>query len=79
MYVMQQLPFDKSTSKTMTSRPIDYDIMHKRLGHPSKDVLRHACKHMRNFPSEVPTPKEDTICPGCTKGKMPNHAFSPDE
>ena len=61
MYVMRQLPFDKSTLKTMTSCPIDYDIMHKRLGHPSKDVLRHACKHTCNFPLEVPTPKEDTI------------------
>ena len=79
MYVMRQLPFDKSALKTMTSRPIDYDIMYKRLGHPSKDVLRHACKHMCNFPLEVPAPQEDTICPGCTKGKMPNRAFSPDK
>ena len=79
MYVMWQLPFDKSTLKTMTSCPIDYDIMHKRLEHPFKDVLRHACKHMHNFPSKIPTPEEDIICPGCTKGKMPNHAFPPDE
>ena len=49
MYVMWQLPFDKSTLKTMTSHPIDYNIMHKRLGHPSKDVLRHACKHIRKI------------------------------
>ena len=76
---MQQLPFDKSALKTMTSHPIDYDIMHKRLGHSSKDVLRHMCKHMHNFPSEVSTPKEDIICPGCTKGKMPNCAFPPDK
>ena len=79
IYVMRQLPFDKSALKTMTSHPIDYDIMYKRLGHPSKDVLRHACKHMCNFPLEVPAPKEDTICLGCTKGKMPNCAFSPDK
>ena len=79
MYIMRQLPFEKSAIKTMTSHPIDYDIMHKRLEHPSKDVLRHAHKHMHNFPPEVPTPKEDTICPGCTKVKMPNHTFSPDE
>ena len=77
--IMWQLPFDKSALKTMTPQPIDYDIMHKRLGHPSKDVLRHARKHTPNFPSEVPTPQEDTICPGCTKGKMPNCAFPPDE
>ena len=53
--------------------------MHKRLGHPSKVVLRHAHKHMCNFPQEVPASKEDTICPGCTKGKMPNCAFTPNE
>ena len=49
---------------------ITYDIMHKQLEHPFKDVLKYACNHMCNFPSSIKFPKEDTICPGCMKGKM---------
>jgi hypothetical protein len=28
---------------------VDYDLMHRRLGHPSKDVLRHAKDHTKGI------------------------------
>ena len=36
------------------------------------------CNHMCNFPFSIEFPKEDTICPGCTKGKMPACTYHPD-
>ena len=79
IYVLQQLPFNKSTLKTMTSHSIDHDIMHKRLGHLSNDVLRHACKHMHNFPLEVSAPKENIMVLAALKAKCliaPFHLMS---
>ena len=54
---------------------ITYDIMHKRLGHPSKDVLKYAHDHICDFPSSIEFLKEDTICPGCIKGKILAHTY----
>ena len=53
---------------------VDYDIMHRRFGHPSKAVLQHAQKHTQRFP-KIHFPTEDCICPGCALGKMSNQAF----
>jgi len=57
---------------------VDYDIMHRRFGHPSKEVLRCAQKHTQHFP-EIHFPTEDCVCPGCALGKMPNQAFPENE
>ena len=42
----------------------DYETMHRRLAHPSKDVLQKARKHLKDFP-EIEFPKEEHLCPGC--------------
>ena len=55
---------------------ITYDIMHKQLRHPSKDVLKHVCNHMHNFPSSIAFPKGGTICPGYMEGKIPTHTVA---
>ena len=55
----------------------DYDTMHRRFGHPSKDVLRHASGNTKNFPSGISFPKNDPICRGCAEGKMPSQSFPP--
>ena len=55
----------------------DYDIWHRHFGHPSKDVLRHAGKHTKNFPRDLSIPKESKLCPGCAQGKMPSKSFPP--
>ena len=53
---------------------IDYEMVHKRLAHPSKDVLQKARKHLKDFP-EIEIPSEEHVCPGCAQGKMTNHPF----
>jgi len=56
-------------------KTIDYDIWHRRLGHPSKDVLRHVSEATGGFP-KVNIPNEDKgICPGCAKGKMTQRTY----
>ena len=55
---------------------IDYEILHRRLVHPSKDVLLKARKHIKDFP-EIEFPLEEHICPGCAQGKMTNRSFPP--
>ena len=57
---------------------LTYDIVHHRLGHPSKDVTHHAHKHTWNFPN-VEIPNTDSIYPGCAMGKLPNRSFPPSE
>jgi len=57
---------------------IDYELLHCRLGHPSKDVLRAVCKHVKDFPSVTILPVEP-VCPGCQLGKQPNHLFAMNE
>jgi len=53
---------------------VDYDIMHQRFRHPSKEVLQCMQKHMQCF-LEIHFPTEDCVCPGCALGKMPNQVF----
>jgi len=56
---------------------VDYDLMHRRLGHPSKDVLRHAKDHTKGFPDGIKIPTNSPICPGCAEGKMPATSHPP--
>ena len=53
---------------------VDYDIMHRRFSHPSKDVLRHASGTTLGFPS-IAFPAEEHICPGCAEGKVTRLVF----
>jgi len=57
---------------------IDYELLHCRLGHPFKDVLRAACKHVKDFPS-MTIPPVEPICPGCQLGKQSNRPFAVNE
>ena len=45
---------------------INFDIMHRRLAHPSKEVLLKSRKHLKDFP-EIEFPTEQHICPGCAQ------------
>jgi hypothetical protein len=56
---------------------VDYDIMHRRFAHPSKDVLRHASGNTQNFPSNMLFPSNDPVCQGCAEGKMTRSSFPP--
>ena len=52
--------------------------MHKRLGHPSKDVMAQLPKQCSGT-SQFDIPKDTPICPGCAKGKMPAAPHPPSE
>ena len=69
-YGIRSIPTIRSNYIASVSK-VDYDIMHRRFGHPSKAVLRHAQKHTQRFP-EIHFPTKDCICPGCALGKMSN-------
>jgi hypothetical protein len=58
--------------KTPYIYKVDYDLMHCCLGHPSKEVLRHAKENTKGFPNgiKIPNTSKD-VCPGCVQGKMP--------
>ena len=52
---------------------INYDLMHQRMGHPSRDVLRQATCHTENFPKDIhflAGSSNQPICRGCAEGKM---------
>lgn len=48
----------------------DYKLWHRRLGHPSDQVLDKLWDNSINFPSKLQIPKDQSICKGCAKGKM---------
>ncbi len=57
----------------------DYELMHKRLGHPSKDVLTNASKCIKGLPKDLEVPFNSPVYPGCAQGKMPVSAHPPSE
>jgi hypothetical protein len=61
-------------AKISTIYMVDYDVWHKRFGHPSKDVLRHA-KELKNFPGDLPFPEHSPLCRGCAEGKLHSKSF----
>src|SRR6266702_2408415 len=58
---------------------VDYDLMHRCLGHPSKEVLRHAKDHTKGFPKGINIPITTGLCPGCAQGKMPAASHPPSD
>jgi len=77
IFGIRSIPIIRSNYIASVSK-VDYDIMHRRFGHPSKEVLQRMQKHMQHFP-EIHFPTEDCVCPGCALGKMPNRAFPESE
>jgi len=53
----------------------DYETWHRRLGHPSDQVLIKFKTKTKNLPSDLFIPKELPICKGCTQGKMRSCSF----
>ena len=51
-----------------------YHLWHLRFGHSSKNVLRHAHKHLKGIPALQDPPTKDT-CKGCLLGKAHERAF----
>jgi len=78
MYWVRAPPVDDIISASINMITVDYELLHHQLRHPSKDVLRAACKHVKDFPS-VTIPLVESVCPGCQLGKQPNHPFAANE
>jgi hypothetical protein len=53
----------------------DYDLWHRRLGHPSKRVLYEAQRHVKDFPKGILFPEKEPLCRGCAEGKMHLRSF----
>jgi hypothetical protein len=72
------------TSVTMTPRAAmnhlelnaSYDIWHKRLGHCSKNAIRHLSTATSNFPA-ITVPETSPPCRGCLLGKATQRSFPP--
>jgi len=77
IFGIRSIPIIRSNYIASVSK-VNYDIMHRRFGHPLKEVLRCVQKHTQCFP-EIHFPTEDCVCPGCALGKMPNRAFPENE
>ena len=58
---------------------VNYKIWHERMGHPSKNVLKHIGQNTNGFTPDIVFPADDGICPGCAKGKMHNQPFPSSE
>src|SRR5258705_7736044 len=54
---------------------VNYDTWHLRMGHPSKNVLKHVEGNTNGFTNKLKIPSTNSICPGCAQGKMHNKAF----
>lgn len=64
----------KELVATSTVDKVDFDTMHRRFGHASNDVLRHAKSNTKGFDS-IDIPDKNSICRGCAEGKMHNAPF----
>ena len=56
---------------------VDYDLLHRCLGHQSKDILSNAKSKMKGFPQDLKIPTDTPVCPGCVQGKMPASPHPP--
>ena len=77
IYVIWSLVGRQNCAEVSTIYAVDFEVMHRRLAHPSNDVMRRAGRHIKDFP-DVQVPKEH-LCPGCAQGKMTNKSFPPSE
>ena len=69
--------FSEEENHPHTIYKMDFETMHRRLAHPSNEVLRKAGEHTKDFPDiEI---QESHVCPGCAQGKMTNKSFPASE
>jgi len=68
------LPQEIERAYVATIFKVDYKTWHKRLGHPSKDVLKCA-KELKDFPNDLVFPEHSPLCRGCAEGKMHSKSF----
>jgi transposase InsO family protein len=76
IFILEATPVQLDKSALVIYK-VDYELMHKHLGHPSKDILSNAPNHVKGFPKDLEVPSNLPVCPGCVQGKMPASAHPP--
>jgi hypothetical protein len=76
IFILEATPVQLDKSALVIYK-VDYELMHKRLRHPSKDILTNAPNHVKGFPKDLEVPSNSPVCPGCVQGKMPASAHPP--
>ncbi len=71
------LILDKTMSQELpaTVNRVNYDIWHKRMGHPSLEILKKGPTNLKGFPNDLIYKSKELICPGCALGKMKNRSY----
>ena len=77
IYVIQSLLGSEEDHSLSTIYSVDFKTMHRRLTHPSGEVLRKAGKYVKDF-SDIKIPSEH-FCPSCAQGKMTQKPFPASE
>ena len=69
----------KGLAHVATVHSVDYETIHRRFGHASKQVLERAKRNTKNFPQNVEIPAKTPLCRGCAQGRMPSDSHPPSE
>jgi transposase InsO family protein len=73
------LDFDRTTAGLLAKTTVSQEIMHRRLAHPSSEVLKRAATNTEGFPDGVEFDSADVVCRGCALGKMHSRPFPTNE
>jgi len=75
-YVRVLLQFIDEKVQVINSKKDEYLLWHHRMGHPSKNAVKHLHSATRNF-KVVKIPTDLTPCLGCAARKMAENPFTP--
>jgi len=78
IFILEATPVQLDKSALVIYK-VDYKLLHKCLGHPSKDVFSNAPNCVKGFPKDLEVPSNSPVCSGCAQGKMPASAHPPSE
>jgi hypothetical protein len=68
------VPQEINTATLATIYKVNYDIWHKHLGHPFKDMLK-CVKGLKDFPNDPVFPEHSPLYRGCAEGKLHSKSF----
>jgi len=78
IFILEATPVQLNQSMLVIYKA-DYELMHKHLRHPSKDILTNAPNHVKGFSKDLEVPSTSLVCPGYVQGKMPASAHPPSQ
>jgi len=64
IFILEANPVQLDGS-TVVIYKVDYKLMHKCLGHPSKNVLTNAPNCIKGFFKDLEVPSTSPVCPSC--------------